>query len=37
MKNSNYNKGIGYAEHHKILYMLAVKLMDEGESPYDTV
>ena len=37
MKNSNYNKGIGHAEHHKILYMLANKLMDEDESPYDTV
>ena len=37
MKNSNYNKGIGHAEHHKILYMLATKLMDEDESPYETV
>ena len=37
MKNSNYNKGIGHAEHHKILHMLCNKLMDEGESPYDTV
>ena len=34
---SNYNKGIGHAEHYKILYMLATKLMDKGESPYDTV
>ncbi len=37
MKNSNYNKGIGRAEHHKILHMLCAKLMDEEESPYETV
>lgn len=34
---SNYNKGIGHAEHYNILHMLATKLMDEGESPYSTV
>ena len=37
MENNNYNKGIGHAEHYKILHMLATKLMDKGESPYDTV
>lgn len=37
MKKSNYNKGIGHAEHYKILHMLATKLMDKGESSYDTV
>lgn len=37
MKNSNYNKGIGSAEHNKILHMLCNKLMDEEESPYRTV
>ncbi len=34
---SNYNEGVGKAEHHKILHMLTTKLMDEGESPYSTV
>lgn len=34
---SNYNKGIGHAEHYTILHMLCNKLMDEGESPYNTV
>ena len=34
---SNYNKGIGHAEHYTILHMLATKLMDKGESPYNTV
>ena len=37
MKNSNYNKGIGHAEHHKILHMLAKAWYDDGDSPYETV
>ena len=37
MKKSNYNKGIGHAEHHKILHMLAKAWYDDGDSPYETV
>ena len=37
MKNSNYNKGIGSAEHNKILDTLSKALYDDGDAPYDTV
>ena len=37
MKNSNYNKGIGKAEHNKILHMLARKLADTDEVVFDSI
>ena len=37
MEKSSYNKGIGSAEHNKILDMLSKALYDDGDAPYDTV